>query len=1132
MQHPYGDAISWNPQSAHRRMGFHLQTSKPEGVLDLSKQQLTSLIEFTATHHVPLTSYSTINLDFNFELSHLTPTELAPFSNVTRLSARGCNFRNIFAITHALRALPALRELCFQTRTEAKNRARTSTGREISARSGNSSLVILSRLLRMLGATSRNALDGTEDMDDPDTDVPGTPPSAAHETQSPASGRAPVQSALHGMPTVARSGEETAVEDYLRRSGPPRAASSPNSMSLDFPSPSSVPSAPSSPSVEQSSDASLSRQFSSSRLLSTGSGSSVGVGSGANIRVEYEQAPGPTHTTSSATITIHSTVSLPNEAVEEEGGEQGAPGSGVFQAHIRMLQHLITRGVMMNMHLCNSICAHPLYRAYLIHSLPSLRMLDWTMVTAQERRAAAELFGERVEVRPYDLTTAHVTTSLFARQIGLSAKFGNRGAVAPPVRRPSGRRGFRMHCESPGVAITPASAFTSACSSANTSTTVSPSESPLPSPLARGHLPSASGTPSLSPPDSPGHLPPDVVALLQPPMSAASSASANNSSLLALNLGGSTMHGVSTSGVSTVPPAAPTVHFAGVPSSHGTGVGHSTQAATLINCPPFYPELGRFPSAVNSGAQTPTTPAMEGVSPPPLSGTASPSHEYRQFYQSFFAPLRAIPRLQRVANAHNSMASSAATSVVNSLTNSPCRTPPRSSTPADAQPVGEFSSAAPSGTFPASACPSGHASAAVSRTGTPPLSESHASSDGSLVVALPTSPVELPSLHHQPAGAWWCAEAEELHPYGNRLAATPRGSPSAVATRYLTPVGIPPSCRPLVAARLAQPPYRISTICNTALKPRQFEYHPLSPDYLLLGTMSGRACLYNFPLARVVLEVDLTDVQERQNFVLGLCWMNQQPDKFLAGTDSGNISLFSFHDVSATQLYTYPKYTKLTCLHVNSTDDHFLASGYSNDVSLYDLRNGVHLRTLHSLHSRHINVLKFSHHTPWLFATSSFDRSCKLWDLRTDCSKPTATHQSGNGNVMCCFSADDRYLLSSAIDNDVRLLETSSLGLVRRMDVAPCHSGTNFTRSYFLNNSDYIIVGSYEEDCVHVVNAQSGKILQDVALRTAGGGSQFIQSLRGDPFTPFNFSVLVAHSHDTDGCDIVHVDMLSGPLDE
>ncbi len=61
----------------------------------------------------------------------------------------------------------------------------------------------------------------------------------------------------------------------------------------------------------------------------------------------------------------------------------------------------------------------------------------------------------------------------------------------------------------------------------------------------------------------------------------------------------------------------------------------------------------------------------------------------------------------------------------------------------------------------------------------------------------------------------------------------------------------------------------------------------------------------------------------------------------------------------------------------------FVLGGHANDVSLYDVRTGKLVSVFANLHKNYINVLKFANHNPFLFATSSFDHSIKLWDIRT-----------------------------------------------------------------------------------------------------------------------------------------------------
>lgn len=78
----------------------------------------------------------------------------------------------------------------------------------------------------------------------------------------------------------------------------------------------------------------------------------------------------------------------------------------------------------------------------------------------------------------------------------------------------------------------------------------------------------------------------------------------------------------------------------------------------------------------------------------------------------------------------------------------------------------------------------------------------------------------------------------------------------------------------------------------------------------------------------------------------------------------------------------YEEFPKLTSIHGNCEDQFVLVSGYSHDVRLYDLETGAVVRTYEGIHQDHINISRFANQSPHLFATSSFDRKMKLWDLR------------------------------------------------------------------------------------------------------------------------------------------------------
>lgn len=65
-----------------------------------------------------------------------------------------------------------------------------------------------------------------------------------------------------------------------------------------------------------------------------------------------------------------------------------------------------------------------------------------------------------------------------------------------------------------------------------------------------------------------------------------------------------------------------------------------------------------------------------------------------------------------------------------------------------------------------------------------------------------------------------------------------------------------------------------------------------------------------------------------------------------------------------------------------------LCSGYSKHVHVYDVATGALVREYSNIHSKHINITRFSNLTPSLFASSSFDRTAKVWDTRMRASTP------------------------------------------------------------------------------------------------------------------------------------------------
>ena len=135
---------------------------------------------------------------------------------------------------------------------------------------------------------------------------------------------------------------------------------------------------------------------------------------------------------------------------------------------------------------------------------------------------------------------------------------------------------------------------------------------------------------------------------------------------------------------------------------------------------------------------------------------------------------------------------------------------------------------------------------------------------------------------------------------------------------------------------------------------------------------------------------------------------------------------------------------------------------------------------------------------------------------------------------MATWSTDDRFLLTSAVDNEVRQWSASSGRCVKHFSIRKTGNWQNYTRSYYNCDGRYIFSGSAKEGILRVICASTGQLLREVELAPPlfsdlDAYDLSVLSLRGHVSEPFKCAVMASyhlpHVRDEHRCaDLLSVD--------
>ena len=250
--------------------------------------------------------------------------------------------------------------------------------------------------------------------------------------------------------------------------------------------------------------------------------------------------------------------------------------------------------------------------------------------------------------------------------------------------------------------------------------------------------------------------------------------------------------------------------------------------------------------------------------------------------------------------------------------------------------------------------------------------------------------------------------------------------------------------------------------------------------------------------------------KNKSDTMLGLCWLRppvgEEPGSvhgtsrlnsnlFISGSSQGRVCMGDasrVYDPTNRDKYSivhdYPVFDRLTSVHVNSTNNLLLMSGYSTGINIVDLETSQVVRKYENIHSDHVNISRFSNLSPHLLATSSFDSTIKTWDLRQSCNQINGLNQPiyevkcNSGVVMINFSADDNFILASALDNEINQFMFLDGRKHLTYNLPKTGLKGNFTRAYYSASGRHTLTGACEESTVKLMCTYTGEHVTSIDL--------------------------------------------------
>lgn len=207
---------------------------------------------------------------------------------------------------------------------------------------------------------------------------------------------------------------------------------------------------------------------------------------------------------------------------------------------------------------------------------------------------------------------------------------------------------------------------------------------------------------------------------------------------------------------------------------------------------------------------------------------------------------------------------------------------------------------------------------------------------------------------------------------------------------------------------------------------KSLDFHPTEP-WLLAGLYSGSVNIWNYETGAIVKTFEVTNVPVRcVKFIARKNW-------FVAGSDDFQLRAFNYNThEKVISFEAHPDYIR--CLAVHPTASYVITGSDDMSIKMWDWDKGWRLMQTFEGHTHYIMNLCFNPKDSNTFASSSLDRTVKVWTLGSSVANYTLdAHDKGVNYVEFYHGGEKPYMLTVGDDRTVKVWDYLSKSCVQTL---------------------------------------------------------------------------------------------------